>query len=657
MTDHHTIGEDNRMIDPALEWLETSGLGGFAMGTVIGERTRRYHGLLLIDRQQQRTMLVNGLEVWAQTSSGTYPLSTHVYDGGHRFPEGQHFVTRFSLHPCPKWEYVLGDETVLNQEVLIPHGSETVMIRWSLPGDVPVRLHVRPLISVRDYHSLHQENTLFDFRELSHVLDEKGVTTVAWRPYANQASVIASFRGAYEPQAKWFRRFYYEIERQRGLDFLEDLASPGEFHGEIRADAPLTLTLRADSSSFGAVTRATLEDDQAIWDCEIVRRQAMTPLKFAASQYIACRDGRDTIIAGYPWFTDWGRDTFIALRGFCLAGGELELAKKILLAWSETVSEGMLPNRFPDGEQTPEYNSVDASLWFVIAAFEWMAMASAVPGMATRDEEKRLLSAISEILRGYRSGTRHAIRMDRDGLIAAGEPGVQLTWMDARIGDWIATPRIGKPVEIQCLWLNCLYLAGLRKSKWREIFEAALPTFRKRFWNETTGGLHDIIDANHAAGTVDASFRPNQVFAVGGLPYGLIEGKRARSIVDNVESRLWTPSGLRTLDPQDPQYIGKYAGNVFARDAAYHQGTVWPWLLGPFVDAWVRVRGGDATVMEEAQKRFLAPIERLMKTGGLGHVTEVASGDPPHEPGGCPFQAWSLSEYMRVNKMMHRRKR
>lgn len=629
------------MIDPKLEWLDTNGLGGFAMGTVSGERTRRYHGLLMTDRMQQRSVLVNGVEVWAQTSAGTLPLSTQVYDGAHRFPAGQAFVASFNHHPWPQWRYELPDGTIVTQEILLPHRKEAALLRWKVLSQDSVVLHVRPLLSVRDYHSLHHENASFEFSELHHSLDADGVVTLGWKPYKDMPSVYAKMHARYEAQPLWFRNFYYEVEEQRGLDFLEDLASPGEFHATITPDVPLLLTFSAD---------ATVSYSQELWEHEEARRRTLSPLKLAASHYIVCRDGRDTIIAGYPWFTDWGRDTFISLRGLCLAGGELEVARKILLAWSETVSEGMLPNRFPDGDQAPEYNSVDASLWFVIASFEWLSLASEHDGMVSEEDEKQLLAAISAILNGYRRGTRHAIRMDRDGLIAAGEPGVQLTWMDAKVGDWVATPRIGKPVEIQALWLNCLYLAGKRSKRWREVFDSALPTFRKRFWNEQAGCLYDVVDVDHAIGKVDSRFRPNQILAVGGLPFVLIEGRRARSIVDAVEQRLWTPCGLRTLEPADRDYKGQFRGNILERDSAYHNGTAWPWLLGPFVEAWIHVRGDSPEAIREANQRFWGPIEKRMKNAGLGHITEVASGDEPYAPGGCPFQAWSLSEYMRVCK-------
>jgi glycogen debranching enzyme len=284
----------------------------------------------------------------------------------------------------------------------------------------------------------------------------------------------------------------------------------------------------------------------------------------------------------------------------------------------------------------------------VVAAHEWLATCEAAGEPAAAPDRERVEAAVDAILEGHARGTRHGIRMDADGLLAAGEPGVQLTWMDARVGERVVTPRIGKPVEVQALWANALWLRGRRAPRWRALAERVAEAFRGRFWNEREGALYDVVDADHRAGAVDASFRPNQIFAVGGLPLALLEGERARRVVDAVERRLWTPLGLRSLAPDAPGYRGRYAGGPEQRDLAYHQGTAWPWLLGPFVEAWVRVRGGSAEARREASRRFVAPLREHLGQAGLGHVSEVADGDPPHRPGGCPFQAWSLAELLRL---------
>ena len=356
-------------------------------------------------------------------------------------------------------------------------------------------------------------------------------------------------------------------------------------------------------------------------------------------------------MAGYPWFTDWGRDTFIALRGLCLATGRLDDAREILLEWAGAVSEGMLPNRFPDRGEEPEYNSVDASLWYVVAVHDYLAAASGRRRVSGADRTA-LTRAVEAILEGYSRGTRYGIRADTDGLLAAGVPGVQLTWMDAKVGDRVVTPRIGKPVEVQALWINALKIGARLSPRPGGMAEKAAASFAARFWNAKGGSLYDVVDCDHVPGTADPRFRPNQIFAVGGLPFALLEGERARRVVDAVEARLWTPLGLRSLAPDDPAYAGRYVGGVAERDGAYHQGTVWPWLVGPFVEAWVRVRGGTAAAKQEARERFLDPLLARMDAAGLGHISEIADGDPPHTPRGCPFQAWSVGEALRLDRVV-----
>jgi predicted glycogen debranching enzyme len=391
---------------------------------------------------------------------------------------------------------------------------------------------------------------------------------------------------------------------------------------------------------------------------ERARRGAFpSRLECAADAYIVRRGAGATIVAGYPWFGDWGRDSFIALRGLCLATGRLDEAQQILLEWSRHVSEGMLPNRFADGSGqggAAEFNSVDASLWFVVAVHELLE-ARERAGRATDPQAVAALhAAVDQILEGYRRGTRHGIGADHDGLLRAGEPGQQLTWMDARVDGRVITPRIGKPVEVQALWINALAIGARRHSRWRAPYELARRSFLARFWDDGARGLFDVIDVNHVPGASDPSLRPNQILAVGGLPLQLVTGARARMLVDTVERALWTPLGLRSLAPQSPDYRGRYRGGPIERDEAYHQGTVWPWLLGPFVEAWVRVRRDTAAARREARERFLLPLLAHLDEAGLGHVSEVADGDAPHTPGGCPFQAWSVGELVRLERSVLR---
>jgi predicted glycogen debranching enzyme len=494
---------------------------------------------------------------------------------------------------------------------------------------------VRPLFSGRNYHALHYENGAFNFE--ARRIDDR----IVFRPYDAVPAIAVTWNGAYEHRPEWYRNFLYSEERARGLDHVEDLASPGIFRRNlIEGEAVMALAVeeRVSAEEFDTM-RAREQSRRANFPSRLHR---------SADAYLVQSDKRKTIIAGYPWFTDWGRDTFIAMRGLCLATGRLDEAREILVEWASTLSEGMLPNRFPDGGGVPEYNAVDASLWYVVAVHEYLSRARKT---AARDLQK-LEAAVEAILTGYAGGTRFGIRCDADGLLAAGEPGVQLTWMDAKVGNWVVTPRIGKPVEVQALWLNALLIASRISQHWLDLYKTGREAFEARFWDADRGWLHDVIDVDHVRGKIDGAFRPNQILAVGGLPFPILDGERARRVVDAVEARLLTPLGLRSLAQGEPAYTPRYEGGVRERDSAYHQGTVWPWLIGPFVEAWVRVRGGTAKAKKEARARFLEPLLTHLDEAGLGHLPEIAWGDPPHTPCGCPFQAWSLGEALRLQTLL-----
>ncbi|HTW29333.1 MAG TPA: amylo-alpha-1,6-glucosidase [Acetobacteraceae bacterium] len=630
---------------PEEEWLEADGLGGFASGTVGGPRTCRYHALLLTATTPPtgRFVLVNGIEAWVETAGGRTPLSAQRYAPDTLHPDGWRHIARFDRTPWPSWTYRLTDGSVITQEILVARDAVTTVLRWRrVQGSGTCRLLVRPLLSGRDYHSLHNENPVFDFTPTVRA------GNVAWRPYRGVPAIAALSNGAYTHAPLWFRRFLYPVERERGLDDIEDLASPGEFAWDL-ARGEAVLLLRA-GDGLGArpapYAAALMESERAR------RAAAASPLALAAASYLVDRGAARTVIAGFPWFTDWGRDTFIALRGLALATGRLDDAEAILTAWSGHVSEGMLPNRFPDSGDRPEYNSVDASLWFTVAVHDFLQAATAARRVVDRDSQQRLQAAVEAILQGYSAGTRFGIALDADGLLRAGVPGVQLTWMDAKTGDHVVTPRIGKPVEVQALWINALRIGSRWSSRWAMPEERARRTFLARFPDPATGGLLDVVDADHRPGAVAAELRPNQILAVGGLPFQVVDGALARGIVDCVERSLLTPLGLRSLAPQDPAYCPHYRGSPAERDGTYHQGTVWPWLIGPFVEAWLRVHDNSETARAEGRARFLPPLRAHLETAGLGHVSEIADGDPPHTPRGCPFQAWSLSELIRIERML-----
>jgi predicted glycogen debranching enzyme len=627
------------------EWLESDGLGGFASGPVLGPRTRRYHALVLTATTPPtgRIVLVNGFEAHVQTGTAEVPISVQHYLPDVLYPDGSKHLIGFSAHPWPTWTFEIGNDVVLSQKIFVARDTcETVLI-WTIENCPPqYRLSLRLLMSGRDYHSLHRQNDRFDF--------DASVQggNVAWKPYPNLPAVTALTNGVYRDEPEWFHNFLYDDERERGLDHVEDLASPGVFTWDLSVGSAVMVLRAGDALNVRTETYVA-----RIVSAELQRREsARTPWDLAADSYIVDRGKDRTLLAGYPWFTDWGRDTFIAMRGLIIARGRLSEAEKILNAWAATVSEGMLPNRFVDAGDAPEFNSVDASLWFVIATKEFIDTASGAGCPVAPATENRLFAAIEAILQGYSAGTRYGIAADADGLLRTGEPGVQLTWMDAKVGDFVVTPRTGKPVEVQALWINALRIGSERFPEWKDLAEKAEASFSKRFFNPSNGGLYDVVDVDHVAGTVDQKIRPNQILAVGGLPFPIVKGQAALKIVDLVERRLLTPMGLRTLDPDDPEYQPHYGGDSRQRDGAYHQGTVWPWLMGPFVDAWLKTRPNSPAALEQARARFLVPLLSHLQTAGIGHVSEIADGDPPHAPRGCPFQAWSLGELVRIDAFL-----
>jgi predicted glycogen debranching enzyme len=635
MTRIDSPARDERLND---EWLEADAFGGFASGTVGTERTRRYHALLLTATHPPagRLVLVNGVEAWLEDASGNIriPLTMQRYGDGAVWPDSSASLLSFDTEPWPTWRYQIRDTQILTAEIFVAKESACTVLRWQL-DNTTLTLKVRPLMSGRDYHALHHENAAFNFDYTANG------DQIRWQAYGDVPAVVAVSNGSYAHAPDWYRNFCYTAERERGMDFNEDLATPGVFSFDLsRGEAVLVLSANEGAQESASQYAHT----------EQVRRAAFpSTVQRSADSYIVARNEGSTILAGFPWFTDWGRDTFIAMRGLMIASGRLDDAESILLEWSGTISEGMLPNRFPDSGGAPEYNSVDASLWFVIAVHDYLAT-----GHAAQQTQNRLQQAVDAILDGYTNGTRYQIAADpKDGLLRAGVPGVQLTWMDAKVGDWVVTPRIGKPVEVQALWINALRIAAAWNPRWTESATLATHAFQQRFTDPASGALYDVVDADHESGDIDHSIRPNQLFAVGGLPFSLIDNdETARAIVDQCEALLLTPMGLRTLSPNDPAYKGRYTGPPLERDGAYHQGTVWPWLLGAFVQAWLRVHRDDPAAKTQARERFLQPLHDHLHRAGLDHVSEVADGDAPHAPGGTPFQAWSLGELMRLERLL-----
>jgi predicted glycogen debranching enzyme len=638
-----------------LEWLETNGLGGWAGSSLSGCNTRRYHGLLIaaITAPAERMLLLSKLDETILLDGKHYDLATNDY-GDTISPEGFQFLSSFKKDFFPEWIYAVAGIR-LRKTVAMVYGENTTLIRYEvLNAEKPFTLQLLPLIAARGYHQLqHAYNDIFwnvDF--------ENGVFHN--QPFSGAPDIYISVPGcSYQPVNKWYYKFNYLQEKNRGLDYEEDLFNHGLFRVDLKdGDALHIVVSTKNPTGKNPDTLFENEKNRKLSLLMGVPGDLLRQLVLAADQFIVNRewphdqDGSQpvafkTVIAGYHWFTDWGRDTMISLPGLCLQTGRFEDAKKILIVFAKSVSLGMLPNRFPDNNEPPEYNNVDGTLWYFNAVYAYL--------QTTDDRNfilEEILPVLKDIIESHFKGTRYHIHVDSDGLLYAGEPGEQLTWMDARIGSWVVTPRMGKPVEVEALWYNALkifeallLLNGESESAERILQKAdqAKKSFIEQFWYSEGNYFYDVIDEE---GRPDATLRPNQIFALS-LPFHLVEGAKAKSVMDIIRSKLYTPVGLRSISPEDSRYKGHYVGNTFMRDAAYHQGTVWSWLLGPFVEAGMKTAGDD---FKPEAVSIIGRFAYHLNEGCIGNVSEIFDGDAPHRPRGCVAQAWGVAEILRVIK-------
>ncbi len=635
------------------EWLETHGLGGWASSTVSSAHTRRYHGLLVAATEPPvgRKVLLSRLEETLHLGDATFPLAANQFPGAVD-PRGFESLAGFRRDLFPIFTFEAGSVRIEKTVAGLDGEPTTLVLYEVLAAPGPFVLELRPFYAGRDYHSLVHAN------DAVHREGTWNAGVFRYLSYDGLPEVFLAFSGnpgaEYRPSPDWYYNYEYAREAERGLDSREDLFTPGVFTVRLSPGARLGVI-----ASTAVIANATERDPFVLLESERERRERLRApfaaagslvrtLVLAADQFLVRRksasgEGLWTILAGYPWFTDWGRDTMIALPGLCLATGRHEESRSILRAFAGAVDQGMLPNRFPDGGEAPEYNTADASLWYFVAVHSHFE--------ATGDEAllRELLPVLRTIHSAHEKGTRHGIHEDADGLLHAGEPGSQLTWMDARVDGREVTPRLGKPVEIEALWINALMILASFERRFGDAAEAARldgkaerarARFGEIFWHETGGYLFDCIDDEER----DLSLRPNQLLALS-LPFPLIEGERAESVLKIVEEKLLTPVGLRTLSPDDPRYRLRCEGSPAERDGAYHQGTVWPWLLGPYLTALVRVRG---EVGKASARGILEAFTPHLWDMGLGTVAENYDGEAPQLPRGCFAQAWSVGELLRV---------
>jgi predicted glycogen debranching enzyme len=606
-----------------------------------------------------RTLLVGAVDEILHIANQNFELATHHWASGAIVPQGFQYIESFHLEgTAPVWTYALG-EARIEKRVWMRQGENTTYLRCALKeASEEANLELKVLVNYRDFHCLTRAGEWrMQIDPVAH-----GVRVIA---FENATPFYLRCIGAdCEPQHIWYRDCFFPLERERGLDEREDQLFAALFRAALKPGESITLVVSTNEAAsldgdaaravhekhevnlrkrWGAASRKTKASSEPAW---------LPQLVLAADQFLVKRalpqepDG-NSIIAGYHWFCDWGRDTMIALSGLTLATGRYDMARRILLAFARCVDRGMLPNNFPEdsgkaGEASkPEYNTIDATLWFFEAARQYIAATQDIVTLQT------LYPVFADIVEAHVEGTRYNIHVDpADGLLYGGGPGVQLTWMDAKVGDWVVTPRTGKPVEVNALWINALetmkqfaQILHAPGERYRELSDRAKQNFAK-FWNAKRDCCFDVIDAPGIGS--DPSLRPNQIFAVS-LPIEVLTHEQRKSIVDICAEQLLTPVGLRSLAPGEAGYTGHYAGGPRERDAAYHQGTVWGWLMGPFVLAHLRVYQEHAAALG-----FLDGLAKTMDSYGLGTLGEIFDGDAPHPPRGCIAQAWTVAEMLRA---------
>ncbi|GEA26508.1 hypothetical protein MiAbW_01061 [Microcystis aeruginosa NIES-4325] len=625
------------------EWLVTNGIGGFAAGTVAGLLTRCYHGLLIaaLAPPTKRTLLVTKIDESIQYNQKLYHLASNRWLGGAIEPQGYINIESFHLEgTIPVWTFICGD-ALLEKRLWMEQGENTTYTRYTyLRGNSPLTLNLTAFVNYRDFHG----NTQGFNWQMAISPVEKGVRVIA---YDNAVPFyLLTSQGQVFPAHIWYYRFDLSLERYRGLIDRENHLHGASFAATLKVGESVTIaaSTRPDPNLDG---QSSLESRYRYENSLINPQQPrwIQQLTLAADQFIVSRPLPDepegkTIIAGYPWFGDWGRDTMISLRGLTLTTGRPAIARQILLTFSRYLDRGLLPNLLPDGGEMPEYNAVDAILWYFEAIRSYFNQ--------SQDFEflKTIYPALTEVIAWFRRGTRYNIHLDDDGLIYAGEAGVQLTWMDAKVDNLVITPRIGKPVEINALWFNALKIMvqfaqylGMDATDYEKMREMTLKGF-SRFWDDSLGYCYDVLDTDKGN---NASLRPNQLFALSLSVGELLNFPQKKAIVDICTVKLLTPRGLRSLDADHPDYRGVYSGDRLKRDSAYHQGTVWGWLLGAFIEAHLKVYR-DPILAES----FLTPMIDHLRDSCIGNLSEIFDGNAPFTPRGAFAQAWTVAEILRV---------
>ncbi|HJW28736.1 MAG TPA: amylo-alpha-1,6-glucosidase [Saprospiraceae bacterium] len=650
------------------EWLVTNGIGGYASSTVLGMNTRKYHGLLVaaLHPPRARTVCLSKLDEDIFVGSEVFRLGTNEFIDGF-FPNGHAYLREFNLAAFPKYIYV-ANGVILEKTLYMPHGKNAVAIIYRLTNenDVDTNIRIYPLATCRQFHNVVDT----EFNPL-HLLQENENQSFALSCYnPKTTAIVKATEGIFVEKPTWIRRLLYREEAKRGESNLDDCYQPGYFEIALsrRASSEFSILAAADENheECAAILKSVgtnTDDIKRSYEAELKQKAIylnqfqklydtartndwLNWIVLAADSFLVSgKDSSRSLIAGYPWFEEWSRDAFISFPGLLLVTGRFSDAEKVLTSYARCLKNGLIPNFIPDATGEPAYNTVDATLWYVNAVLQYLKYTGDF-----RFVEENLWLNLKEIIESHERGTTNGVHIDTDGLLAHG-PG--LTWMDARVNGKPVTPRAGKAVEVQALWYNALRTVQLLARRyghqtlvWRcsDMASKARESFDRVFWNKKQKCLFDVIDTSGA----DASLRPNQIVAAS-LDFPILHQDKAEPVVDMVQNKLLTPFGLRTLTPDDSRYHGRYAGDRRSRDEAYHNGTVWPWLLGPFVTAYIKVKGGESATREFACTNFIRPLfSQNSFSACLGTISEVFDGDPPHTAGGCISQAWSIGEPLRA---------
>lgn len=626
------------------EWLVTNGLGGYASSSLTGANSRRYHGLLVaaFNPPTDRRVLVSKIEEIVFVGEDMFELASNNY-GSVVHPQGWQHLVSFDRSPIPRWIYQVNDQQIA-KTIFMPQGENTTVISYQNLGNQAITLHLNPLYVYRDYHSMFHENGFYNY-----FIEQADSFLKIYPHYGSEPMYFAFSSGIFNENRNWYKNFTYLHEQERGLDFQEDAYSIGNLELVLEPNQECFLT-------FSTNAKVLTQSSSELREVEISRINTLKgtqtdtflqDLVVSANQFIVQRKSTqsESIIAGYHWFTDWGRDTMIALRGLCISLGHQQTAQRILGTFFNYLDDGMLPNRFPDNSQDPiEYNTIDATLWLFVALYEYHQKFDDLAFV------EKHFDKLLEILDAHKNGTRYGIHVTEDGLLAGGKGIAQLTWMDARVGDYVVTPRHGCPVEVNALWYNALKITvafGKELNKKTDLYHVLLKKFEKnfklKFWNEA-GYLNDVIMLNNE---VDNSIRPNQIYALS-LPFSLLNEKEQEQVFENVHQHLYTPYGLRTLSPNDPNFRATYGGDQWQRDTAYHQGTVWPFLLSEYWQAYLRINKFSKAAKLQMHQSLEVLKNHFYENDCVFGISEIFDGLEPKLGKGTANQAWSVGAIIKL---------